>query len=407
MNKIGIIVGTVMVTGIASCSSDEPVVEQIDDFGYQAIQLSQVEAQIADASYSFGWNLLEMADATKPDGNVCVSPVSASVVLTMLINGADGETRSEIVRVLGLEGLSLDEINDNSRFLTSKLFKNDKDVDIFMANSMWIVNDIPVNASYKNCMTDIFGAYVANTTKTNYVADVNAWCDKQTKGLIPQMIEENESSDLTLLNTLYFKNVWDKKVKFSTVGNGVFNNRDGRECSVPYISGNVACGYIETGVAKYARISFKDSNYALLIGLPNINVSINECILELKNVDFLDAGYKNAKVDLRMPEFSVEGKQSLKEMMILLGIDSAFGDEAQFPYISGLPMYVSRFDQGFSFKVDEKGAVASSVTNAGITSWATYPTIIDEPMVVNRPFVFAIYEYSTKCLLFVGKIESL
>jgi len=408
MNKLECIFGIMAAIELASCSSDEPAVEeQIGDFGYQAIELSRAEKQIADANYVFGWNLLEKADVAQPDENVCVSPVSANVVLTMLINGAEGETRTEILNTLGLDGMSLDEINDNSRFMTTRLLKNDKDVEIYMANSMWIVDGTPVKTSFKSSMTNVFDAYVTNTTSSNYVSEVNAWCSKQTKGLIPEMVEEDEHNDLALLNALYFKNIWDRDIKFNSDGNKKFNNSDGSESNVPFMSGKIECGYNETNVAKYARIAFKDYNYALLIGLPREEADIKECISELKDIGVLNGGYKKASIDFCMPKFCVEGKQSLKEMMIALGVDRVFGGKAQLPYISDVPMYVSRFDQGVSFKVDEKGAVASAVTNAGVVSWSSYAEVIDEPMVVDRPFVFAVYEYSTKCVLFAGKIEVL
>lgn len=407
MNKLEFFIGIMAAVGMTACSSDEPMVDVVDDFGYKAVELSRAEQQVADASYVFGWNLLGQADDALPGENVCVSPVGANLILSMLVNGSEGETRSEIVNALGLAGMSLDEINENSQFMSSRLIKNDKDVQIYLANSMWIVDDTPVKSSFKSSMTSIFDAYVANTTSSKYADDVNAWCSKHTNGLIPSYVRQGESSELTLLNALYFKNVWKSGNEFKSAGEKSFVNYCGEEKSVPFMSGKIECGYNETQTARYAHLPFKDSNYALLIGLPNEGFKIGNCISELKDIAVLKGGYKSATVDFAMPKYSIEGKQSLKDILIALGINRVFDKNAQLENISDEHMYVDKFEQGINFSVDEKGAVAAAVTSAEILSWSSYPSYIEEPMTVDRPFVFAVYEYSTKCILFAGKIENL
>ena len=61
---------------------------------------------------AFAFRLLHQAIAATPGQNVFISPMSVSLVLCMTYNGARGETAEAMARVLGIEGLSLEELND-------------------------------------------------------------------------------------------------------------------------------------------------------------------------------------------------------------------------------------------------------------------------------------------------------
>src|ERR1700685_1898900 len=73
--------------------------------------LSSASADVAAADNAFGFRLLNAVQKTVPSGNVVLSPVSAALNLSMVLNGAGGGTRQEMLSALSLRGAELSAIN--------------------------------------------------------------------------------------------------------------------------------------------------------------------------------------------------------------------------------------------------------------------------------------------------------
>src|SRR5271155_867996 len=68
-------------------------------------------ANVAAADNAFGFRLLNAVQKTVPSGNVVLSPVSAALDLSMVLNGADGETRQQMLEALSLNAADIGAIN--------------------------------------------------------------------------------------------------------------------------------------------------------------------------------------------------------------------------------------------------------------------------------------------------------
>src|SRR5580704_15946704 len=68
-------------------------------------------ADAAAADNAFGFRLLNAVQQATPTDNVVLSPVSAALALSMVLNGASGETKDEMLGALSLGGRGLDAIN--------------------------------------------------------------------------------------------------------------------------------------------------------------------------------------------------------------------------------------------------------------------------------------------------------
>ena len=66
---------------------------------------------VAAADNAFGFRLLNAVQKTIPSGNIGLSPVSAALNLSMVLNGADGQTRQEMLATLALSGSEVAAIN--------------------------------------------------------------------------------------------------------------------------------------------------------------------------------------------------------------------------------------------------------------------------------------------------------
>lgn len=380
---------------------DQPVTEN----PYTKIILSQGEAEVANAGYEFAWNLFGKVNDERTNENILISPTSVNISLTMLLNGADGATRSEMIQALGLQGMSVDDINKNSRFLASTLLNRDNGSKLTIANSLWIDEKMPIKNEYKATLADYFNATAENTTASKFATDVNAWSNTATNGLVPKIMNDREHYDWALLNSIYFQNVWHSSVKFRNTDGSFkdFFNSDGTKGRKLYMDTKTKCLYHESKLAKHAHIPFGNGAYLMSITLPNEGKSIGQCIDELKDAEAFKKGH-NEYVRLTMPKFEIMGQLPLTQIIKDLGIVKAFNiATAEFPYVSDIKTFVSTVRQGYSFHVNEKGAIAAATT--ADASVATSPSHTTHQMMVNRPFIFTIYEQSTGCILFMGKIE--
>lgn len=262
------------LVAVAVSCSDEVTMEQNERM---RINLSDAEKEVAYAGNEFTWNLIDEANSEFAGKNICISPTSANITLTMLLNAANGDTRTEIIEALGLKGLNVDDINENSRFLVNKLQSRDKTCTLYSANSVWMDESLPLKSEYQLTLADYFNATAKNTNNANFVKDVNAWCSEKTKGLIPNFLNDSEKCDWALINAIYFQCKWDDCVNFKDDGKSDFTNYDGSTVKVPFMYAKKAyCQCTQGDLSRTAHIPFGNGAYIMSVTLPNEGVSIED-----------------------------------------------------------------------------------------------------------------------------------
>jgi serpin B len=103
-----------------------------------------------------------------------------------------------------------------------------------------------------------------------------------------------------------------------------------------------------------------------------------------------------------MPRFEFEFERSLAEDLKGMGLDIAFTDQADFSGISAIDLYIADVIHKTYIKVNEEGTEAAAVT--AIVMEATSINPIINQVRLDRPFLFAITENSSKSILFLGKV---
>lgn len=98
----------------------------------------------------------------EPGSNILISPLSASIGLGMLNNGAAGETQKDLQKVLNAPDLSKEDLNRYFRNRISTLRQADPGVLFEIANSVWIDLNFPVLENFIKANTTWFDAEVRN-----------------------------------------------------------------------------------------------------------------------------------------------------------------------------------------------------------------------------------------------------
>src|SRR5689334_19273627 len=98
-------------------------------------------AGLTAANTGFAFELMKQIAAEQPNANVFISPFSVSSVLQMLANGAAGDTRTEMQRVLKTTGLAPDSLNTACQALNQSL-NSQTNVTLNLANAIWFQEGI-------------------------------------------------------------------------------------------------------------------------------------------------------------------------------------------------------------------------------------------------------------------------
>ena len=396
-------VAVLMMTGCEGLEQNEGNVE------FQPIVLTKSQQAVVAQGDAFALDFLRVTSQQIPDSNLFLSPMSASMLCCMLANGAEGETYAEIVKAIGMDGFTIDQVNDCYGSLVGSLLQADRSVSLSLANSIWAANGLDVLSSFKRQMSWIYLAdtYVVDFGQSATLKRINDWCSEKTKGLIPKMFDELDAQvQMILINALYFKAKW--KIQFSkdqTVA-GPFTTVEGKQTQADFMfaSSDAFTGYQDETVS-VLRMPYGNGAFEMEAIMPNgKDFSGLLKALTPERLAAWDGNNTTKIIDVRFPKFKAEfdTEEQLVPIMQKLGMVKAFSSTAaQFGKMSSTFLYISNMRQKTYVSVDEEGTEAAAVTIAEMRKNGVSASS-NTQMVFNRPFVYLIREKSTGAILFAG-----
>ena len=201
-------------------ATDGLITEPNDDFAITApmptaavahLRLDEAQAGYVRAGHEKSFRLLKQLARETATSYVC-SPLSLQVAMAMLANGAEGETRAEILSALGYGQDDIEGLNRFVRSLILQLPALDLDVTLRLADALLVTDRYRIRNEFKAAIRDSYfaPATVVPFSDARYVMDrVNDWAERNTDGLIKPMLEEIDPNTVALLlNALYFKAPW-------------------------------------------------------------------------------------------------------------------------------------------------------------------------------------------------------
>ena len=333
--------------------------------------------------------------------NTLISPLSVSSALTMTANGANGQTKDEMEKVLG-SGMPLDELNKYLSSFSGSLTSGEN-FKLRNANSIWFIkdNNFNVNNEFLQTNADFYHAEIYKRAyNSEIVNDINNWVSEHTDGLIDKLLDNGDAlSNIALINATAFNAIWETYYYDNFVEYGTFTDANGNEQSATmliseeseYINGNNCTGFIK---------KYKGGKYGFAAILPDSNVSISDFVGSL-NGDNLFKMLQNAEstnVVAKMPKFEYEYSAELSEALKALGMPTAFSDSADFSGISGDKLLISDVLHKTKISVTEEGTRAVAAT--GVVMSAAPDG--DKQVILNRPFMYMIIDNETMLPLFAG-----
>lgn len=349
-----------------------------------------------DYSMSFIRSVLAVEDK---DANLAVSPYSAGVALSMLAEGAEGQTKAEFNKAL-----------NDCLFKSEDLGGNDK-ITVNSVNSLWVDDNFSVRNRYVSLMQKDFDALVTTLSFSDpaTVKAINNWCSEHTNGKITEIIDELSPNDvMVLVNALYFKAPWlnpfDEHMTSSAKFHGSKSVSD-----VDMMARKAYMNYAEYNGCQLVELPYEGGRYAMYVLLPPEDMDINELIgyLSQESYDAAMNSLQSKEVLLKMPKVKVETSLLLNQSLQHMGIRTAFTGAADFKGISEMgPLSLGLVKQKCYVEISEKGTEAAAVTSAQIRMTALRPSQYVR-MTVDRPYLFFVTDKQESNILFAGRIMNL
>ena len=338
---------------------------------------------------TFQTDIFNLMNKDQKGQNLIISPLSIYQVLSLLANGANGETQSEMLKTLGSN--TMDELNEiNYKILSkSQAFST-----IDIANA--------VMTKYKPLedFCSIAEKYLAPVETLESVEQINKWCSEKTHGKIEKIIEElSPETVMILLNAVYFKGKWVSPFMKEFNEKLPFYNYGKDKKKVETMIQVEHFRYYSNSEVQVVELPYMHDFMSAIIILPPENIDINEYIekklcQESNLNDFINK-LEYAKVHLELPKFELEFGEKLNDVIKKLGMKKIFKLEAD---LSGLygngGLYVSQVIHKTYLKVNEEGTEAAAVTLVAVDGAAMGERKeIIHKMKVNRPFVFLLKKW--------------
>lgn len=357
------------------------------------------------ANYNaFGISVLARLAPSARNSNVFISPVSLGVALAMAADGAAGETRAQMLRVLQANGTNLADAN---AALIASLEAN-HDARVGIANAVWTRQDIPPRPGYVWLLSSKYRARAQDLHfgDPSAAAAINAWTKEHTLGLIDHLVDSTSPLDfLYLTNALAFQADWSTPFAASATSPQPFTNADGSTHTVQMMTRSGEYDLATLSSYRMLRMPYGGGGYAAYVLLPN-GASASALVAALSAASFAHAAstMQSTYVRLSLPRFTAEYGTSLNQVLEAMGMRDAFGSAADFSGMTSQRVRIASVVHRAYVRVDEKGTTAAAATSVGMTLLAMHANPV--PFVVDKPFVLVLRDEHSGAILFIGIINA-
>ena len=372
-----------------------------------AVKADTIGDEAVEANSRFAFDILRAVYGLDAEGNVFLSPASISMALAMTWNGANDNTKAEMARVLGFEGVEDMIINAGFAYLVNVLNQDSEGITTDLANSIWIREGFTVLDAFKKINSDYFAAQIEELdfSKDDAADIINGWVKDNTNGLIESIVDDkiDPATVMFLINTIYFKGNWqvefdpDKTYEADFMVNGKPSGK------ADMMSDKKTALYHDAGEYKILSLPYGKGGMFMDLVLPAEGTPMDSFINQFGYEEYMDAISKASEkndVIMAIPKFKTEYELSLKDALVTLGMEEAFTGAADFTKMNeGGNLFIGDVRHKTYIDMNEKGTEAAAVTSVEIKLTAVMNPI---EFIADRPFLYMIREAETGSILFTG-----
>ncbi len=407
------------VTLLAGAKYPESIA--IDDYDASSDRWknNQISDSTANAINSFSYktaaSILSPEDDVESQESGCYSPMSLYQTLAILASGAEGETQSQILNLLGIG--DLDTLAEESGKLYRCNYRDDEIEILKIANSLWLDDaaedgtEVSYNLDWVQSVANDYYAdvFTADFSDADTPKALGAWVAEQTGGMLNPTVEFAPDNVMAIVNTLWYKTQWaDDFMEQNTYEDDfILSSGEPVLCDFMHQTNESGRAVLGDGYTKSFRHLYSGK---MIFVLPDEGVDIETLLTEEKLTEiFENANYQDAEVQWSVPKFETNASYDLAENLQSLGITDAFDLlSADFSPMaeSTAPLFLGTVRQDTRIKVTEAGIEAAAFTIAGMMVEEGVPE--EKPVVemnLNRPFLYLITA-NDGSTLFMGVVRN-
>ena len=328
------------------------------------------------------------------EGNQLWSPVNAYMGLSSLTEMTAGESRQQILDLLGADNISV--LREQTAAIFESAYHSDGNDISKLASSLWLQNGFSCNSDALDALSYYYyiSTHSGELSSSETGQAIANWLNENTGGQLKDYPPEtlNVQTLAALYSTIYFQAQWFDAFSEAKTFQDTFHSPTGDK-AVPYMHKTVTSAYYWSD--RFCAITLSLSNGGnMWFILPDEDSSVQDLLNDGQYMEMvLSSGWVNCErsiINLSLPKFDVSGKKSLVDGLKQLGITDIFSaDDANFSVFTDMPLYVDFFNQAVRVTIDEKGVTAAAYTEIGLPMTGYPPeNIVD--FILDRPFLFVV-----------------
>ncbi|MDE5976658.1 MAG: hypothetical protein K2G69_08930, partial [Muribaculaceae bacterium] len=421
-----IIIGTITslcLSLLVSCSDEIevrgiPETENKDEFvlkGCHPIKLSSEEQDMLDSQEQFAFDIFEQL-LKKENGNFVFSPFDLSVMLGMIANGLDDDSKEEIVKTQYGKLVDFNKLNSLNSYLSRELPEVDNSMEFFRYKLGRVNYPDSFNDSFKSISVELYDADLESADFANprFLRSLNSFVSSHT-GVICKTIPELILNDgLFFMDINYFKGKWTAPFDKSATTFHEFRNLDNTFSNVSMMHvKDKSFAFFSSDNCRMVKIPFGNEALSLYVFMSeeeNVKKIFNETLStnRRRNIlqeNYFDLAYRGGEVIFPKFEISSILSESLISALQEIGIDGIFKKGNDLSLLLNQKS-TGKFPllQANCLKFDEEGVEGEELSYDHISSCVPISPKF-ETFTFDRPFYFLIEEYSTGTILFMGAVR--
>ena len=346
--------------------------------------------------------------------NRACSPLNVYMALAMLAEITEGESRAQILALLGAE--SMDSLRAQANEVWNSAYLDEGTAKSVLASSLWLSEGVEFNEAPLETLASNYYAssYRGEMGSGELNAALQSWLSEQTGGLLESVasgVETDTNTLMTILTTAYLSAKWADEFLPSNTAAGVFH---GVSCDAE----TQFMRRTESYGVYYWSEDFGAASLGLVSGgrmwfiLPDEDVSADALLTSGEYMRLVSdpdgwADQTDIRVNYSVPKFDVSSSFDLSEGLKALGVTEVFdGAAADFTPLTDMDgVFVSSARHGARVAIDEEGVTAAAFTELALAGDPPPPE--DEiDFTLDRPFIFVITT-AGNAPLFAGVINQL
>lgn len=337
--------------------------------------------------------------------NTVYSPVSLYVALAMLTELTAGDSRQQVMDLLGAS--DSDALRQHIHDLWLSLYCDDGSTTSIIGNAAFLNDSLDYKQEGLDVLADSYyaGLYRVPMGTAEADAAVQSWINQQTGNFLKEAagdVVTDVETLLMLVNTLYYKAAWADEFSKSSTREDVFTSADGVEQTVDFMHRTESYDrYLRGDDFTAASLSLRGGDRMVFV-LPDEGVAPESLLQregflaamteqgEVTRDDIARSGM--AEIVWSVPKFDASSTTALKSVLQSLGVTDVFdADKADLSPLTDMETAVSRVSQSSRVKVDEQGVEAAAFTVITADTAMLEPEDVTTiEMDMDRPFLFLI-----------------